>query len=115
MTHAVTQAADAVNGLDQWFGPSGSRSEAPGRPKTPKRSIDPGDVGKGARQALDLARHARLPGLQIDRVQRPAGYKPRAVVLIAVHDIEGHRSIERNPKRPDGVEDAVVRGRLGHE
>ena len=49
-------------------------------------SVDPGDVAEIAAQAFDLADHAGLAGLEIDRVERAAGHQPGVVLVLAGRD-----------------------------
>src|SRR5262244_4283975 len=73
--------------------------------------VDPGDVAEVAAQALDLADHGSLAGLEIDRIERAAGDEPAVVLVFAGRDdVERDGAAHRHAERSHRVEDAVIGG-----
>src|SRR6185295_1553587 len=101
-----------VNGARSGKGGTGFR---PGSCATTSRSIHPGNVGELSGHAVELAGRRRLAGLEIDRVEHPAGCEPRGVVLALVDDVERNPTVELDAERTDRIQHTVIRRRLRYE
>src|SRR5262249_60191537 len=78
--------------------------------------VDPGDVDEVAAQALDLADHGSLAGLEIDRIERTAGDEPAVILVLAGrNDVERDGPADRHAERPHRVEHAIIGRRLGDQ
>src|SRR5215510_16449196 len=97
-------------------GAQAGRKAAPARGDEPRGRgslgqyglLDPGDVAEVAAQALDLADHRGLAGLEIDRIERTAGDEPAVVFVFAGrNDVERDGAAHRDAERSHRVEHAV--------
>src|SRR6516162_7593506 len=78
--------------------------------------VDPGDVAEVAAQALDLADHGGLAGLEIDRVERAAGDEPAVVLVFAGRDdVERDGAAHSHAERSHRIEHAVIGRGLRHQ